>query len=306
MKRTPLYISLAALCSSSVFSVSIVYNMRIAEITKRQNFSFSAKRHNIFSDALIGQWRELKNGFKQSLYASLASYIRNGKSWYLKVDGAVGRVNNNVLTQTFSRTQTDDLLISGGYSLATGKKGRSTCSMLFGIPTHRDFTLDLAQLGTGHIGIGGQLDYSYVYKAMPNNLVLFAARCIHFMPRSATSKNPCVSPLYQCNEYKLYPGELIDVYFAHQTNWAKKNRIEVGYDCSFIGLHAKADPEILNFAGSVMYMRHSFFGAYFRLIPIKKVPTALIIGTAGGFDSRPCLIGNRFMITSWLIYGVLF
>lgn len=301
-----LFFTITLCALTSLNPVSIVYNMRIAEISKRQQLTPNMKRHNVLAQTSFGQWRELKNGFKQSVYGAIASYIRSAESFYFKVDGAVGRVKNNVLIRTVKRTQTDDILFTGGYSHAVGEYARFTYSGLFGIPTHRDFILDLAQFGTGHVGIGGQFDTSYAYVADRSNVLLFATRLVHFFPRNISSHDPCLQPLYQCREYNLSPGNIVDVYVAHQTNWGTKNRLEFGYDASFLGLNADIKPEIIDFSGSLLYIRNSFFGAYSRRIPVRSTQIGIIAGLSGGFDSRPCIVGNRYMLTAWFLIGFLF
>lgn len=287
-------------------AVTIVYNMRIAEITKRQQLAPNVKKHNILGVTSVGQWRKLKNGFKQSVYSEIGTYIRSAKSWYFKIDGAVGRVKNNIITRSFKRTQTDDILFTGGYSHGIGEYGRFTYSGLFGIPTHRDFILDLAQFGTGHVGVGGQFDVSYAYMHNRSNILLAAARLVHFFPRNITSHDPCLQPLYPCREFNLNLGNVADLYIAHQTNWAKVNRVEFGYDASFIGFGSHVSPDIPDFSGSLVYIRNSFFGAYSRLLPSEKMPMGIVTGLSGGFDSRPYIVGNRYMLTAWFLWGILF
>lgn len=286
--------------------VSIVYNMRIAEITKRQQITPNAKRHNILGETTVGQWRTLKNGFKQSVYGGITTYIRSAKSLYLKVDGAFGRVKNNIITNIFKRTQTDDLLFTGGYSHALSERVRITYSGLLGIPTHRDFILDLAQLGTGHVGLGGQIDTSFAYTADRSNVALGAIRLVHFFPRNVTSHNPCLQQLYQCKEYNLSLGNILDVYVAHQTNWGNNNRFELGYDASILGFGSRIKPEITNFSGSLLYIRNNFFSSYSRRFSLNKTPVGIVTGLSGGFDSRPKTVGNRHMLTAWFLIGMLF
>lgn len=301
-----LFLATALFDFATLYGVTIVYNMRIAEITKRQQLTPNMKRHNILGQTTFGQWRELKNGFKQSAYGAIASYIRSAQSFYFKVDGAVGRVKNNILTTIIKRTQTDDILFTGGYGHAVGKRARLTYSCLFGVPTHRDFILELAQFGTGHVGLGAQIDTSYAYSADRSNVIFGAARLVHFFPRNIQSHDPCLQPLYQCHEYNLSPGNIADIYIAHQTNWAKKNRLEFGYDASFLGISSRIKPEITDFSGSLLYIRNSFFGAYSRRIPLKNTQMGIITGLAGGFDSRPKIVGNRYMLTAWFLWGILF
>lgn len=211
--------------SASMFlthAVTIVYNMRIAEITKRQKLNLSNQNRNILAQTSFGQVRTLKNGFKQRAFGAIASYIRAQESVYLKIDGAYGHVQNNILTRTVKRTQTDDILFTGGYSHTVGTYGRLTYSALLGIPTHRDFIFELAQLGTGHVGTGAQIDGSYAYVSDRSNVLFAAARLIHFFPRNASPRDPCLQPLYPCDEYNVKLGNIADLFVAHQINWAKK------------------------------------------------------------------------------------
>ena len=93
MFRTHTYLlTFIMLSTFMLHPVTIVYNMRIAEISKRQQLTPDTKRRNILAETTFGQWRELKNGFKQAAYGAIATYIRSAKSFYFKVDGALGRV----------------------------------------------------------------------------------------------------------------------------------------------------------------------------------------------------------------------
>ena len=304
MKALHSILMTALICAVQSNAVTFVYNMRIAQIT-RQQLALGNKRLHILGDTLIGQWLQLKNDFHQDAYGSLVTYIRTTPSTYFKIDGALGHVKNNVITNTFTRTQTDDLLFTGGYGHAVGPHTRIACSALLGVPTHRDFILDLAQFGTGHVGTGLQLDGSHAYNADRTQTLFAAARWIHFFPRNVTSKNPCLRPLYPCPEYRLAIGNLVDLYVSHQITWRKANRFEFGYDASFIGIGSRLCPQIPNFAGSQLYIRNTFFAAYSRLITCKRVKIGFITGLSGAFDSRPQTFGVRRMITAWFTAGVL-
>ena len=307
MNASKYMLLIATLCPLRLaHAVTIVYNMRVAEITKRQQLDPSKRKPNIIGETTFGQWRKIKNGARQSAYGAIATYIFSQKSFYLKIDGAVGHVRNDLDTITIKRTQTDDILFSGGYGHAVGQYSRFTYSALLGVPTHRDFILDLAQFGTGHVGIGGQFDAAYAYVPDRSRVLLAATRLIHFFPRNVSSHDPCIKPLYNCFQYYLKTGNIADLYVAHQMNWNKVNRFECGYDATFIGFGSSIQPEIPNFGGSALFIRNSFFGAYSRIIPIGKVKTGMIIGLSGGFDSRPPTFGNTYMITAWALYGVLF
>ena len=106
------------------------------------------------------------------------------------MDTAVAHIATDVVVPTrdtslhVARTQWDDLLFTGGYGQQFGQKGRIAYSALFGIPLHRDYSLELAQFGTGHIGVGGQIDSSYKYTDY--DTMFFAVRSIYFIARKST------------------------------------------------------------------------------------------------------------------------
>ena len=292
--------------AAPLHTTTVVYNMQVAEITKRLSGVQNAKKHNTISETAFWQWRKLYNDTSQSTFAALTTYLYTKEHFYFKIDGAIGHVRFDLDPIVIKLTQTDDLLFTGGYGHSVGTYGRIAYSALLGIPTHRDTFLDIAQFGTGHVGTGLQLDGTYDYMHDQTNVILAAVRAVRFYPRSISSKNPCFRPLYPCPKYNFKLGNSLDLYVAHQTNWRKINRFEGGYNATFLDLGSGINPDLPGIGASAVYIRHSFFGAYFRCILIKKVQTGLVIGFSGGFDSKPKIFGNRYLLSSWLIYGILF
>lgn len=292
-------------------SVSIVYNMRIATITRRQRFDSQQQAfHNLLSGVPFAQWRKIQSGnFKQNDYGALGTYIYSKENYYLKVDSAAGRVNSTIIGENsclkISRTQTDDILFTGGFGHSAGKHARFAYSALFGVPTHRNYILEFSQFGIGHIGLGGQIDGSYNYSQNGTHTIFGAMRLIHFFGRAIEVKDSCLKPLYAHTCYNLKPGNVADLFISHQTVWNKRNRFEFGYDATF-GFGASICPTIVNFGGTATLIRNSFFGAYSRLIPIHERPTGIIVAFSGGFDSKPKLLGNSYFLTIWGLWGFAF
>lgn len=296
----------------ATFCVSIVYNMRIATITRRQKFENDKIQqfHNLLSGTPFAQWRKTENNnFKQNTYGMLGSYIYNRGNLYLKIDSAVGRVNSTIIGDNnnlkISHTQTDDILFTGGFGQKIGKRVRLAYSGLFGIPTHRNYILEFSQFGIGHIGLGGQIDCAYNYSKNEHHTMFGALRFIHFLARTVKADNPCITHLYNHNSYNLKPGNVADLFISHQSSWNKFNRLEFGYDGTF-GFGASICPIIANFGGTATLIRNSFFGAYSRFIPIHEIPSGIIIALSGGFDSKPKLLGNKYFITIWGLWGFTF
>ncbi len=103
------------------------------------------------------------------------------KNWFIRLDFAVAHLKrrSEILSNLDqSRTQTDDLLFSGGYGFSTSERSRFSLSGLLGVPTHKPLDLPILQFGSGHVGMGVQLDNNYKYWSI--NTLRSAARYIHF------------------------------------------------------------------------------------------------------------------------------
>jgi hypothetical protein len=286
--------------------------MRISTINRRQKFENDKIQqfHHLLSETPFAQWRKIQNGeFKQNNYGMLGSYIYNKDNHYLKIDSAVGRVNSTIIgdknSLKISRTQTDDILFTGGFGQKAGNHVRLAYSGLFGIPTHRNYILEFSQFGIGHIGLGGQIDCAYNYTKNGHHTIFGAIRLIHFLERTVEVNNPCLIPRYTHTCYNLKPGNVADLFISHQSSWNKRNRFEFGYDATF-GFGASICPTILNFSGTATLIRNSFFGAYSRFIPIHEIPSGIIVALSGGFDSKPKLLGNSYFLTIWGLWGFAF
>lgn len=288
------------------YPVSIVYNLKIAEITKRQ--AFEERFSNPSTAALTGieQFRKTYDGRRQNIASALGTYIYAPHNTYFRVDGAVGNIRQkcgpNPTETAFEKTQTDDILFSLGQTFVTGKQTRATVSMLLGVPTHRDFTFyNGLQFGTGHVGLGGQFEASHAYwhKGLSSTTIIGAVRFVHFFPR-----NVCIPLLHE--EFKFGLGNLVDLFIAHLAKF-KKNRIELGYNPAFT-FNAYLDPclRLDGLLDGSSFIRSSFYIAYKRLFLIHQYPSAITAAFSYGFDHRPKTVGIKNQFTIWSTWGINF
>lgn len=139
-------------------SVSIVYNLRIAEITKRQITEALFNKPFIAAITIFDQTRKTHEDIFNHYNGGLASFIYIKKNFYCRLDGAAGKAFSKKNDIHLSRTQSDDILFTSGYGFSINKQVKTTISGLFGIPTHKDFGLEGVQFGTGHYALGLQWD----------------------------------------------------------------------------------------------------------------------------------------------------
>lgn len=71
-------------------AVSIVYNFKIAQITRHQFFKADYDRHT--GILLFEHLRETYDGTRQNFVGGFSSFIYNKNSFYGRVDGAVSHI----------------------------------------------------------------------------------------------------------------------------------------------------------------------------------------------------------------------
>ena len=69
-------------------AVSIVYNFRIAQITRRQ-FLRSSDYHRHTGLLIFDHWRKKRDETRQHFIGGFSSFIYNTESIYFRIDGAV-------------------------------------------------------------------------------------------------------------------------------------------------------------------------------------------------------------------------
>ncbi|MDR3549810.1 MAG: hypothetical protein P4L31_00205 [Candidatus Babeliales bacterium] len=288
-----IFFIMSVCCASELHSaISMVYNLRIAETTKRQSAEEMFNKLSTPVLTLFEQWRKKGPDTHEFIGGGLASYIALLNPFYFRVDFAVAHASQKSTDLFFARTQTDDLLISAGYDYSLSALTRFTFSGLLGIPTHKDGVLQGVQFGYGHVGIGGQLDGSFTFAHHMDQSIRSAVRYIRFVPRGITD---CVEN--QQLHYTFNVGNLMDLFVA----WHDKvgnSRWECGYNPSFL-FGAKITPDDSLFIKANNYIRNSFYGNYKYCFLINHIANAVQATASYGFDIRPKIVGRSQIINIW-------
>lgn len=280
--------------------ISYVYNLKIAETTRRNTTQSDAIHPSLISLLGVSTLRTKYNGLKEEAAGALGTYIYMQPDWYLRADGAAAHIRYKYEGLTIARNQTDDILFSGGYGVGIGSTGRITLSGLVGIPTHADRSLVLPQFGTGHVGLGTQVDASiHLDGNRADHLIQGAARIIHFFPRSsrlATDYGPIA--------LTSYPGDLLDLFMGYQIS-IRKHALEMGFNPSFL-FHAGTSSPLTAALFDHIYIRPSFYANYRYIFRAWSFPMALGIGASYGFDVIQSPFNTRRSTTFWAGTGLLF
>jgi hypothetical protein len=286
---------------SSIQSASVVYNLRISETTKRQVRDKKYMHPRVLAVTLFDQFRKTHTETHDHIGGGLGTFIYARELFYARVEFAAAHVRsyNNTIDYHYSRTQTDDVLLTAGYSHILSKKTRMTFTGLVGIPTHRDTVLQGFEFGTGHVGIGAQFDSSYIYaQSLKNSHVLMgAARIIHFFPRTVFYTITDVTTAYRYNI-----GNLADLFISSSNTWGN-HHTEVGYNPTF-AFSASIHPDLDDVVKQTNFIRSSFYGTYqYGFLLNNALPIAVTFGISYGFDHRPKLYGNKYVVTAWISLG---
>lgn len=295
-------IAIALLAHTLTHGVSIVYNLRIAETTKRQAIQSDVPVHeHITAGTLFASWRETYNNTHQTINGGLGTFIYTPLDFYFRIDSALGhvRAENKKESVHDSHTQWDDILCMFGYNMTLGERIHTTVSGLWGIPTHKDHNLQYFDFGTGHAGLGFQADAGYRYSENNHNTLYGAARLIHFFPRTATA---CIDKISHAFDFNL--GNLVDLLLAHNSRWGF-NKLEIGYNATF-DFAAHIDPALTSIVTKTNFIRSSFYGSYNHIFSKSKHPQALIIGLSYSRDQSPKQFGIQRGITTWITWGINF
>src|SRR5205085_670436 len=78
---------------TSLFGISIVYNFRIAQITKQPLDGMLSEKKHMTIGLLFDQYQKKYNGTQQNFAGGLASYIYESRPYYLSIDGAVSHIH---------------------------------------------------------------------------------------------------------------------------------------------------------------------------------------------------------------------
>ncbi len=281
--------------------VSFVYNLRIAEITKRQITAELQKKIKgplLQSLVLINQMRKKNTGIHQNIFGALESLIFFSKNAYLRADWAFGRVSEKLDDFHFSRTQTDDILVSGGFSHAVSDRTKLTFSSLLGIPTHNETGFEGIQFGTGHVGFGLQIDNAFIYSKNKNHSLRSAVRYIRFFERTI------IIALLQGRKFKFNLGNLTDLYIAHHSKFGRHS-FELGYNPSFL-FGPSIRPIIQHVVDETTFIRSNMYVSYQQFFFLQDHPSGFATAISYGLDHTSKLFGLKRIITFWAAWGINF
>jgi len=294
------YITCLLLTLPAHGAISLVYNLRVAETTKRLEINPGLRLPFLITGTALGTFRTKYDGSTQRCGGGLLTFIYSPKNFFLRADAAVGHVSSENNGVHFSRTQTDDLLFSAGYSPRIAENRRFTYSALLGFPTHKDKSLENVQCGYAHYGLGGQMDGSFALSADHVYTLRSAARCIHFFPRKAAAH---VNPT-NTRRFNYGLGNLVDLFIALHRRKNDHN-LEAGYNPSFF-FDARICPSFDDAVEKTNYIRNSFYGLYKYRFLIRET-TCMVAGALSyGFDATPKTFGNKRIITAWGSWTVNF
>jgi hypothetical protein len=287
--------------SSELFStgtITLVYNLRIAETTKNQFQIFKEWRPSIATLTLFTQFRETYNHIHQFTGGGLGTYIFATDTFYARVNAAVGNAHETDPDGiSSSRTSTDDILFTAGYGHALNDRTKVTFSAHLGIPTHKDGSLEYLQLGTGHFGAGAQVDGSL--KFADTQALMAAIRFIHFFPRTANLVLGTTT-----EHFKFNIGDAVDLFLTYQGNW-DRHQLEIGYNPTFL-FSASIHPLAPLIIKETEFIASSFYASYRYGFMLCNLPSAIIIGASYGFDHTPKIYGYKYIVTTWLSWGIKF
>lgn len=287
---------LSVLANANLSAVSMVYNYRIAEIT-RQPFGQEEEKEKRHTTLLLifDQYRKKYSGIKQNFAGGLGSFIYNFESSYCRVDGAFSHIREweNHAT-SFSGTETDDILFSFGSNLTRRNHSSATLSGLFGVPTHKILRLKHVDFGYNQVGTGIQLDGSYALSEQ--NILVGGARYVYFVPRNAQDCNCC--------NHRFTIGNVADLLTAYKHHWHNQG-VELGYTAR-ARFGARCCPNFDCAIQKSNYVRSNFYFIYKCKFLTDDIEHRLLFNVSYGFDHKPKIFGNKNIITLWAAWEVNF
>lgn len=313
---TPLCILFSLLYIEQIYSISLVYNMKI----RRAFFAVvpeillqSKKKSRLIATAVPVIYKRDRHFVDKDLKLDICEkrftsgslfnfrYIYD-RTWW--IEGATGLEREHVKTRgtknfDICRTGFDDIVFAGGYNIYPTKESQVVIYGLAGFPTRRKVNILEAQdplVGTRFfgIGVGSEFSYSFINAKKQSLVGIFQNRFIHFFNRRFFPILPC--------DAKIQPGNVSDLLFTLQYRY-KKNLFETGYNPSFFTNRAV----ILN-TGEVevkSFVRNSGYFTYSRLF--KSLPIIHKPGLIGvGLSVASSKLYETKILSSWLNFTAVF
>ncbi|MBY0109837.1 MAG: hypothetical protein K2X90_01875 [Candidatus Babeliaceae bacterium] len=283
------------LCMGSLHARSVVYNFRIAQITKEHIFENANSYNHTIIGLLFDEISERRyDDIHRNYFGALGSFIYNYNSFFFRTDFAVSLVQQKSFDSKFSDTQTDDFLFTIGKNLVLKNNFSVNLSGLFGVPTHEIYALKKPEFGVGQFGFGVQLDGAYKFNEQ--NYLILGSRYIYFIPRSARDE--------VCNKFKFTQGNSINLLIANKSIWGKHG-LELGFTPGFL-FGAKIDPFIKEIVEKTNYIRTSWYAVYQYKFLINKIKNRFLFNIASGFDVAPKQFGHKYIVFLWAAWDIKF
>lgn len=277
-----------ALQYASLAAISVVYNFRIAQITKQPISETENEKKRSVVVLLFDIYQRKYTGVFQNFIGGLGSFIYNLESYYVRVDGAVSHIKEVTDHVTdFAGTEMDDILVTLGRTFKVTDRTKVSFSGLFGIPTHKILRLRHVDFGYSQSGTGIQFDGSYAFTKQDS--FLYGARYIYFIPRNAEDA------LGQKHRFTI--GNVGDILVAYKKNWIKHG-LECGYS-SRQQFGARCCPDIVDIVEKTNYARNNFYCVYKYKFSTEMLDNRLLYYIAYGYDRKPKTFGNKFVVTLW-------
>lgn len=284
------------LLHTNLYPISMVYNFRIAQVTKQPIHEEGTAKHHTLVALGFEQCRQKRNHIFQNYAGGLGSYIYNFDTYYFRIDGAFSNIKEVTSgITTFTGTEADDILFTAGKNFIINENTRWTFSGLFGVPTHRIYRLQHSDFGYSQIGLGIQFDAATALN--DESALLYGARYIYFVPRKA------LDSLDESHRFTI--GNIGDLLLAYKNNWNKKNGIELGYTARFrFGAHIS--PNLDDIVKKTNYIRSNFYIVYKYRFIWNDTFNRILYYLSYGFDHKPRLYGNKYIVTIWVSWNISF
>ncbi len=279
-----------------LYAISMVYNFRMAEITKQPIFH----EPNDISDTIVAllfeEYKKKYNKIHTNYTGGLGSVIRTVKSYYFRTDFAGTYISEKFHHKTiFKGSQADDILFTVGKSFIFAHHSMITLSGLLGIPTHRNLILQHIDFGFGQIGIGIQIDGAYGSNHKKG--LLYGFRYVYFIPRDIFDEDN--------QRYRFTVGHITDILLAYQYRWQKNHEIESGYTVE-TRIGADIHPYVNYAVRRINYITSNFYFVYKYKFLIKNIANRLFFNFAYGFDNKPNRFSDKHIVTMWLSWNTTF
>lgn len=280
---------LCALFQPHLLAISVVYNFRIAQITKQAIFESEQQKKRGLVALLFDIYQKKRNtGPVQNFIGLLGSFLYNHKSYYGRIDTAVSHIRETACYGVdFTDTETDDILFTFGKSFKPDSRAVVNVGGLFGIPTHKILRLRHVDFGYSQVGLGVQCDGTYALTKQGS--CIYGGRYIHFFPRNARN--------ILGDAYNFSIGNIGDLLFAYKVS-GERHGFESGYTSRWqFGAHVC--PNISDLIEKTNYARNNFYFVYKYKFHTKMFNNRLLYYIAYGYDRSPKRFGNKFVITLW-------